>query len=286
MNKKQRGLLIGFSSLLVASLSFSVVTFAWMDYHQNLDTVKIEAGSLSISNLTTDVYKYVYPFYKDAQGSDTGLIDYFTTGSVKDYTLSTTLTNVAMNVYDPTYLVISGVTLQQTAISALNTNLVFKISFDVTYSTPLNVTLSAQRNSAFVPSSTNLAISRYVNFIGLNSTTFDGLSTNYTTDADKAFYKVKTYADTLYTAASTDVKKFTATDASTSSKLAIYDGTLLATRPAQETTTTFTLYAQVEYDYALTSSGGVTNFYDATHLGNDYTLNVDYNLLLKVSQKE
>lgn len=286
--KKKIALLIAAMSLAVSMTGFGVFTFAWLTYRQDLSAVNVDAGDLKISNLSTTVYKYVYPHYMDAQGNPTDLVDYMGEGTVTAYPLTTTLTSVGMNIYDPTLLIISGGTLSQSSVSSLNTNLVFKITFTVTYSTPISLTLSADRDSSFVASSTNYPISRYLNYIGASGTEVDALSTTYTGEADVPFYKVKGLADTLYSATDTThdrVKSFAATDASTSSSLTFFTTDLVTSRPSDNTEATFTEYINIDYDYALTSASGVTDFYDIEHLGKQYLMGMDYHFLLKITQE-
>jgi hypothetical protein len=84
--KKTKGMIIAFSSMLVSTLALSVVTFAWIDYNQTISDIHITAGSLSVSNLTATTYKYVYPYYKTASGSDGKIINYDGTGTVTEFT--------------------------------------------------------------------------------------------------------------------------------------------------------------------------------------------------------
>jgi hypothetical protein len=266
--KRQQKLIIAFGTLVLVTVGFSTLTFAWINYTKNIAAVQVDSGSLVFSNLSTSTYKYVYPNFFDGTGQDTGITDYFGTGEVKNYANA----NVTMNTYDPTYLTITSAK-SQTGVSSLNTNLVIALSFDLKYSTSVDFVVTVKQNDYTAADSKHLRISPYLRYHVYSSADYAALDTSaYTKDADKHFYGIKKADD-----AATSHSVF----GSGATSLDIYDGTLVSTRPASETNGSFTYYIAVDYEYATTVSGGVTDFFDADHLGNSYTLDGDYTIYIK-----
>lgn len=271
--KKTKAIIIAFSSLVVSTLSLSALTFAWIDMHKEIPVVNLDTGSLSINNLSTTAYKYVYPYF-----ADTTLIDYFGNGTVTPYTISAATPNVSMNIFDPTYLAITktGDYTNQSYVSEMYTNLVLKVSFSVTYSTPISLSFKMKQNSSYVAASGHFRASPYLYFYGLTSTVFDSLTTDKTEENDIIFYKVKSYAESQTLVSG---QNFLASTSSTDASLSFFSADLVTTQPEQATTATFVSY--LCFDYYNPNCG---LFYDANHLGFTYDLDHDFAFYLSVNQ--
>lgn len=271
--KKRKGLIAAFSALVISTLSLSVVTFAWIDYHKEIQTVQVASDSLTLSNLTTTVYKYVYPYF-----TDTSIYNYFGTGTVNSYVISASQPSVAMNVFDPTYITISHTSgyTNQSYVSEMNSTLVFKISFSLAYATALNLSFSASQSASYSAASGHYRSSRYLYFFGLSEATFQAQGAGENPDNAQIFSHVKTYVESQ--TLTSDVN-YLSSLTSTSSSLPFYSSSLVSTRPTSKTTGTFTFYAAIDY---YNPNCGL--FYDTSHLGNTYALDMDYTLLLAVSE--
>jgi hypothetical protein len=270
--KRQQKLTIAFGTLVLVSLGFSTLTFAWINYTQNIAAVKVESGSLTLSDLSTTTYKYVYPYF---EGST--VFNYFGDGTVTSYPDA----EVAMNIYDPTYLTITD-NASQAGISLLNTTLVISLSFSLKYSTSVDFSITIRKDAYTPADSQHLGICQYLRFNSFyyaSAEAYAAAVATYaptkTSDADKAFYTIKGAAE-----ASSDSKSL----GSSVSTLAISETALVSERPNVETTSTFTFYLAIDYSYLNTSEGGVTDFYDGTHLGNHYTLDDDYTISIAAAQ--
>lgn len=277
--KKRQGLIIAFTSLLVSTLALSVVTFAWIDYHKEITNVELVSGSLKVNNLTTTVYKYIYPYY-----SDTTIVNYDGASTITPFTPSVASPSVEMNIFDPTYITIvltelnhPGVSHSQSDVSALYTNLVFKFSFTLSYATAVTLSFSSVRKSSFThaPSAGSYGVSHYTNFFGISATDFATALGEETPSASTIFSTIKSLSENATNLATRPT--FASDDATT---LDFYSGTLVASRPSSEVTDqAFDFYVNVDYQDALCSL-----FYDSTHLGNRYALSTDYTFALKLSE--
>lgn len=67
-------------------------------------------------------------------------------------------------------------------------------------------------------------------------------------------------------------------------KLTVIDTPLEENRPAEETTTSYTFYINIDYDFALVSSDDVFNFFAPKNLGDSFNLDKDYSLKFGVKQ--
>ena len=138
-----------FLAATLAVGSFSAVTLAWIIRTSSIEGIRIDASSLLLDLDSQNLYKYVFPRYKDSNGSDTNIVDYLSQGEVK-----TVSNDSNMNPLDPTYLSIQRL-LSQEGVSVLNTNLVLEFTFTITYTTSIDLYVYAERdyNGTFIKSS-------------------------------------------------------------------------------------------------------------------------------------
>ena len=122
-----------FLAATLAVGSFSAVTLAWIIRTSAIEGIRVDASSLGLSLNNQNLYKYVFPRYKDSSGNDTDVVDYLSKGEVKAVS-----NDANMNPLDPTYLNIQHL-LSQEGISVLNTNLVLEFDFTITYSTSIDL---------------------------------------------------------------------------------------------------------------------------------------------------
>lgn len=262
MKKSKRILFVSFACLLISTLAVSSATLAWINWRKQASALTLDSGSVKVSGFTSSVYKYFYPTY--GSGS---LINYQGVGTVSSSDISSIGSNYHMNKFDPTYLKITT----GSSISKLNTNLVLKVSCTIETSVPVTLELSTVRNSDYV-SGTEDKLSYFLHYQAISSTTFASLdASSYTGDDAKVFFPVKVYAEAN---SSKDV-----TFGSNTSCL-IYTENLEGTENAAAQS--FVCYVNLDYDKNLTDAV----FYDAAHLGNNYTLSMDYTFGLKVRQSE
>jgi hypothetical protein len=273
--KKTKALIIAFASLATTTLFLTVATFAWFTYNGNLShLVNVDSSSLTISDVHTDVYKYVYHHFKDASGSDTSFIDYFDSGTVTKNPDSN-----AMNLFDPTYLIIAD-TKSQDGIYALNTNLVLAVSFTIHYSTPVDLEIYAKKNSDYTAASGHYGISRFLhyNVFSPSEESTEAAGTAYTSysDDEKIFYSIKNLAQNA-------ASNTTFAGASTA---AILNAQVVSEQPSAATTLALSYFIAIDYDNALTSStaNDGLDFYDVAHIGNEYPLDMDYGFYLKATE--
>jgi hypothetical protein len=266
--KKKVVLWTGLWSLVVTTLAFGAATFAWINYHQPLSGTTIVSGDMAFSNLTTEVYRYDYPTF-----TGTTLTDYTAAGTVSKHVVSSTDYSFAMNKFDPTYILLAhnNSAVTQAYIGELYTNLVLKMSATLTYSTPVDYSLYLERNTSYAASVDvdgiqHYGISNYLNFVGLDSTTFAGLTTDKIADNDIVYYKTRNYALAA-----------TGTTFPTTSPYAInLLTTSITERPVGSTNVTVTVYLNVDFDATLTAP-----FFTAAKLGDDFILDMDYTLAWK-----
>ena len=150
-----------FLAATLAVGSFSAVTLAWIVRTSAIDGIRIDASSLLLDLDDQNLYKYVFPRYKDSSGNDTNIVDYLSQGEVMSVT-----NDANMNPLDPTYLSIQHL-LSQEGISGLNTNLVLEFSFTITYSTSIDLYVYAERDyeGSFLKSSpTSQRVSDFIHF--------------------------------------------------------------------------------------------------------------------------
>lgn len=269
--KKKVVLWTGLWSLVVSTLAFGAVTFAWINYHQPLSGTTIVSGDMSFSKITTEVYRYDYPTF-----TGTSLVDYTSAGTISEHTVSSSDYTIQMNKFDPTYILLAhaGV-VNKASISDLFTNVVLKLSATLTYSVPTDYSLFLQKNSSYVSAVDadgiqHYGISNYLNFVGLTSEVFNELSTDKTDASEQIFYKVKNYA-------------LTATESTfpaTSSASIDLFSTSISTRPVGQKSVDITAYLNVDFDSTLTAP-----FFSAANLGRDFILDMDYSLTWKASER-
>jgi hypothetical protein len=267
--KKKTILMAGLWSLLVSTLSFSVLTFAWLNYQKPFSPTTVVSGDLAFKNLSTTVYRYDYPTF-----SGSTMVDYTGDGTVNATALSTDAHTLAMNKFDPTFITLAhGGSVTQAYIGEIYTNLVLKMSFDLTYSTPIDWSLSLVKNTTYAPyvdgdGLQHYGISNYLNFVGITSEVFASLSTDKTAENDIVFYKVRNYA---LQAASSNFSSATTLSFFASS---------ITERPATETTYKGTVYFNIDYDAALSLP-----FFQSDTIGKDYALDMDYSFVYQASQR-
>lgn len=272
MNKRN-AIIIAFGSAVLSICCFTGMTFAWISYNQIITGVNVESGQISMTASPISIYRYNYPTF---EGST--LIDYSKEGTVSSYNLTTEAHTYSMNKLDPTYILISSGTGVQTqdGIESLNTNIVLKVSFSVTYSAPIKVRLSLDQDTSYTPSIIDsvqhYGISDYLNFISLSQAELTALSTpsGVSGEPDLTFYKAKAYAK-----ANPTLRNTVATSADTAD-LFSYSVT---DRPASETTTAFVFYVNLDYDVTKCA-----DFFKPSNLGIDYVLDSDYSLTLHAEQ--
>ena len=129
-----------FLAATLAVGSFSAVTLAWIIRTSAIEGIKVDASSLALNLNNQNLYKYVFPRYKDSSGNETNVVDYLSKGEVKPVSNDSN-----MNPLDPTYLTIQHM-LSQEGISTLNTNLVLEFTFTITYSTSIDLYVFAERD--------------------------------------------------------------------------------------------------------------------------------------------
>ena len=378
-----------FLAATLAVGSFSAVTLAWIVRTSAIDGIRIDASSLALDLESQNLYKYVFPRYKDSSGNETNVVDYLSKGEVKAVS-----NDANMNPLDPTYLNIQHL-LSQEGIGILNTNLVLEFSFEITYSTSIDLYVLAERDyeKELLKSDPDAQrVSDFIHFDLFNASeiqeylddplesdvfTADGITTSFSitsspsgiasvtvggveTDQYTISGKTITFTNTptnhseiivnystLWHAVKfaaegnkTDAFKgdgtktvFTTSYAPTSAPtvtvngaeaeftyegqnvtitsapaanadvkitypysrthdtfpfqqntMAMSDYHLVEDRPLEETTTAFTFYLNIEYDYDLVSSDDIFNFFAPTHLGIKYALDKDYRLMFGVKQ--
>lgn len=384
-----------FLAATLAVGSFSAVTLAWIIRTSSIEGIRIDASSLLLDLDSENLYKYVFPRYKDSSGSDTNIVDYLSQGEVK-----TVSNDSNMNPLDPTYLSIQRL-LSQEGVSVLNTNLVLEFTFTITYTTSIDLYVYAERdyNGTFIKSTpTAQRVSDFVHFdlfkdsevagylddplesevfsgdgsetvftltsnpSDIASITVNGVATDAYTRSGKVitfnsapanhaeiivnystvWHAVKYAAEHKASASESQTDTFTGDGANkkfsltyfpsaiTSVKVNGVDATynytgqdvtittapaneaeveiiythstthdtfpfkedrmdmadypLVVNRPTAETTTSFTFYLNIEYDYDLVSSDSIFNFFDPRYLGDTFFLDKDYRLVFGVKQ--
>lgn len=328
--KKKKALLIGlFLSSILAVGSFSSITFAWLIHNSSIEEIKVDASSLRLSPTSQKIYKYVFPAYKDSKGNNTSIVDYLSPGSVQNVG-----TTSNMNTLDPAYLTIQN-TVNQEGISGLNTNIVLEFTFEITYTTSIDLYVNASRYYAsYIPSQKGAQrISDFIHFdlfteddfssyyssplelqkftgdgtndtftlpslpTGISDITINGTevsSSNYSTNgnnvvfnsapADGAIIAVN-YSTVWHSVkAAADSKATHTTFGLREDSLSIAEIALEEERPDGATTSEFSFYLNIEYDYNLCSSDDIFNFFSPVNLGGSYVLDKDYTLTFGVKQ--
>ena len=186
MNKKRVVTILAAMIPLVATLvGFTGFTFSWFVLQAKNTSVKVgvSSGSLSVSNLNLTCYKAFFPDFEGEYVTPDTFIN--SDGAPKVYASTDTPKpdrGFEMNLLDPTYITISD----DIGFYDLYTALVYKISFDVTYSSKINMDVKIKRN---VYNADRLAdtlyVSDYVHYFAL-------------TDADsKAISAVDSFTETF-----------------------------------------------------------------------------------------
>jgi hypothetical protein len=275
MKPRRRALAIAFASLLAASLSFSVATFAWIQYRQNLEKqIEIGSGSLAIDSLSLAPYKVFYPDFLGSYASTDELIDYAGVTAVNP----TPNRGFAMNILDPSYLTINP----DKTISDLLTNLVFKVSFAISYSTPLSVNLSVKKKSVVLQEN-QFRASDCLHFTAVPP---DASAAYGSLSATDVFYGIKSYAEETTDEGEGTVLTHPCSIFGSADSIDLLgaDGADLVTAegysPSHGNPQSFFFFVNVDYDRGLCDY-----FFDITRLGNGYELVPDYFFSLTVSQK-
>jgi len=266
--KRKRTLIIVFGIMLIGTLSFSAITFAWIQYQQQLSNqINVAAGSLSIDNLTLTPYKLFYPDYTGSYSSSDELINYDGVTAINP----SPNRGYEMNLLDPSYLTINT----DKTISDLNTNLVFKVDFSVSYSTPITMNLAVKTKTVTLGGN-EFGASGYLHYTALTPTVS---STYASSTATQIFAGAKAYAE--------DTADHPSTTFGSNSSINLFgaSGVDLVTSatysPSHANPQEFYFFFNVDYDRTLCNY-----FFDSTRLGNDYTLVTDYFFELSVVQKE
>lgn len=308
---KLNSLIVVFTSLLFLTLSLSGFTFAWINRSQTINSVvDIQGSKLVVGNVNATVYKYVYPsFNVDSSAYDinyellnssslpTGeqaLIDYNKDGAVRTKALDSSFA-IKMNVFDPQYLLLNRYNKDASGnpdpetISDLNTNLVVGVSFDVTYSFPIEASLQVTKKAR---TTSNLPATNYLHYCGVLATE-GGLGLAVGDSVDSIFSKVKTYSETT-----AENHNFLEDDTNNDSRLNMIENAVIDSNSiySSEVTNTFTIYLNIDFDEYLTGvkkydTDGLTliDDYDSKLFGIDYlgktkTVEMDYYFTLSVSQ--
>jgi len=266
--KRTRTLIIAFGTMLIGTLSFSAITFAWIQYQQQLsEQIDVAAGSLNITNLTLTPYKLFYPDYTGSYSATDELINYDGVTAINP----SPNRGYEMNLLDPSYLTINT----DKSISDLETNLVFKVDFLVTYSTPITMNLAVKTKTVTLGGN-EFAASGYLHYTALTPSVSSAYASSTPT---QIFTGVKAYAE------DTVDHPYSTFGSNSSINLFGDSGVDLVTSatysPAHVNPREFYFFLNVDYDRTLCDY-----FFDSTRLGDNYSLITDYYFELSVVQKE
>lgn len=271
--KKTAALVIAFGSLVVSTLAFSAFTFAWIDYSRKVANPIVAApGSVTINSLSYDVYKVTYNDPLNWQ--DGG----------KTYTKDTNPTDLGMNILDPSYIKIVATDFTVKAdrlavMSALDTGIVIKVSVNLTYSSNIQLVVSATRPSTYTLGADQFRASSYLRFLGLVPGDIAVVSTN-----EEVYSAVKAYAETQTVVGTFDHPGSVFSNDTEGANLSLtnefYSNSSFLSRPNVETTADASFYAYIEYSDDKT----YPYFYDADRIGETYSLLADYSLLVSVKE--
>ncbi len=186
MNKKRVVTILAAMIPLVATLvGFTGFTFSWFVLQAKNTSVKVgvSSGSLSVDNLELTCYKAFFPDFEGEYVTPDSFIN--SDGTPKVYASTDTPKpdrGFEMNLLDPTYITISD----DIGFYDLYTALVYKISFDVTYSSKIDMDVKIKRNIYNADRlQDTLYVSDYVHYFAL-------------TDADsKAISAVDSFTETF-----------------------------------------------------------------------------------------
>ena len=186
MNKKRVVTILAAMIPFVATLvGFTGFTFSWFVLQAKNTSVKVgvSSGSLSVDNLELTCYKAFFPDFEGEYVTPDSFIN--SDGTPKVYASTDTPKpdrGFEMNLLDPTYITISD----DIGFYDLYTALVYKISFDVTYSSNINMDVKIKRNIYNADRlQDTLYVSDYVHYFAL-------------TDADsKAISAVDSFTETF-----------------------------------------------------------------------------------------
>jgi len=290
MKKVKLFLVIG-ESLLLISLAITNFSFAWFDSKERQLMVNSSTSTLAVTNISTDVYKYVYANIGTVA---VPIYDYNNPGTVTKTTIPNDATSVIMNIFDPTLLKISA----DKTISDLNTNLVLKVSFHLSYATKVNLVVLAQEDTI---TTTNLLASNYVHFTALTSDTYttyaasSGITDN---DANALLFKnIKQYSEDVTNhpyyifpdaVGATGNDNVSILNKDTSSNYV----ELVTVTPTAQTEGDYFFYINLDYDDNLTNgkinSSATENtdysLYTDARLGQTFAVDMDYHFVLTFNQ--
>lgn len=309
---KTRRLVIMFGSFVLLTAAFTGITFAWINYQENISgAINIASSSLKVNSLTATAYKYVYPSFSysdsdydlnydllDSSGNPTSeeiLINYNGEGAVRSKAISADYP-IKMNVFDPQYLLLNrynkdadGNPTPET-ISSLKTTMVVAVDYSLTYSFPICVSLDINKKAQ---TTSNLAATNYLHFCAAVSTDTN-FSTLTSSSTDQQIYDcVKTYEENV-----ADNHNFLEDDDNGDSCLDLVEkANIGASAVPSETTSSFRIYVAFDYDEWMTgvkkynASNVLIDDYASKLFGIDYigktqAVEMDYTFSLCVSQRE
>ena len=177
MNKKAITIAVSMIPLVATLVGFTGFTFSWFVLQAKNTSVKVgvSAGSLSVSNLNLTCYKAFFPDFEGEYVEPDSFIN--SDGAPKVYASTDTPKpdrGFEMNLLDPTYITISD----DIGFYDLYTALVYKISFDVTYSSKIDMDVKIKRNVYNADRvSQQLYVSDYVHYFALTDADSKAIST-------------------------------------------------------------------------------------------------------------
>ncbi len=180
MNKKVVTIAATLVPFVATLVGFTGFTFSWFVLQAKNTTVKVgvSSASLSVNNLELSCYKAFFPDFEGEYVNPGAFINSDGTPKVYD-SLETPKPDrgFEMNLLDPTYITISdGIGFYD-----LYTALVYKISFDLTYSSKISMDVTIKRNLLNSERVANtLYVSDYVHYFAItdaDSKTISGSNT-------------------------------------------------------------------------------------------------------------
>lgn len=303
---KSKRLIVILCSLALSVSAFTGITFAWINTQAALNSpISVDSSSLAVNSISATVYKYVYPSFTnamseydinyhvlDGEGQPTTeevLINYNQTGEVRSQELTSTYP-IGMNVFDPQYLLLNRYNSDGSeTISALNTNMVVGVDFNLTYSFPVCVSVQVAKKTQ---QTSYLAGTNYLHYSAVLASDLTSLDSS-STDGE-IFDAVKDYAEVT-----AENHTFAHDDLNADNKLDMLESANIGEDAVPtQTTTTFRVYLAIDFDDVQTGvkkydTDGTTiiNDYESGLFGLDYlgkTLSVemDYFFTLCISQRE
>ena len=168
MNKKAVTIAAAMIPFVATLVGFTGFTFSWFVLQSKNTSVKVgvSAASLAVDNLELTCYKAFFPDFEGEYVTPGAFIN--SDGTPKVYSSTDTPKpdrGFEMNLLDPTYITISD----DIGFYDLYTALVYKISFDVTYSSKIDMDISIKRNVTNSERvSGQLYVSDYVHYYALS----------------------------------------------------------------------------------------------------------------------